>query len=49
MKIVHDWLGSIDLPDDAASRYEKLQGKLPPVRFYLEFDLGGPITIGRGS
>lgn len=32
-----------------AERYQRLYGVLPPLRVYLEFDLGGPITVGRGS
>ncbi len=32
-----------------AERYHKLYRALPPLRVYLEFDLGGPITVGRGS
>jgi len=32
-----------------AERYQRLYGLLPPLRVYLEFDLGGPITVGRGS
>lgn len=30
-------------------RYGALYQALPPYRVYLEFDLGGPITVGRGS
>jgi ABC-type Fe3+-hydroxamate transport system substrate-binding protein len=30
-------------------RYNALYRVLPPLRVYLEFDLGGPITVGRGS
>ncbi|RDI94849.1 ABC transporter substrate-binding protein [Meiothermus sp. QL-1] len=30
-------------------RYAALYGALPSRRVYLEFDLGGPITVGRGS
>ncbi len=32
-----------------AQRYAALHQALPPRRVYLEFDLGGPITVGRGS
>ncbi|MER3489935.1 MAG: ABC transporter substrate-binding protein [Meiothermus sp.] len=32
-----------------AERYQRLYEALPPLRVYLEFDLGGPITVGRGS
>jgi len=32
-----------------AYRYRALYQTLPPLRVYLEFDLGGPITVGRGS
>jgi len=37
------------LSADLAERYGKLYGLLPPMRVYLEFDLGGPISVGRGS
>jgi ABC-type Fe3+-hydroxamate transport system substrate-binding protein len=30
-------------------RYSTLYKTLPPQRVYFEFDLGGPITVGRGS
>ena len=30
-------------------RYQALHQALPSRRVYLEFDLGGPITVGRGS
>jgi len=32
-----------------SERYGALYKALPPLRVYLEFDLGGPITVGRGS
>jgi len=32
-----------------ARRYLDLAGSFPGLRVYFEFDLGGPITIGRGS
>ncbi len=32
-----------------AERYRALYQSLPSYRVYLEFDLGGPITVGRGS
>ncbi|MER3443359.1 MAG: ABC transporter substrate-binding protein [Meiothermus sp.] len=32
-----------------AEQYAQLAGILPPLRVYLEFDLGGPVTVGRGS
>ena len=32
-----------------SERYGALYKALPPLRIYLEFDLGGPITVGRGS
>lgn len=32
-----------------AQRYHNQYMTLPPRRVYLEFDLGGPITVGRGS
>jgi ABC-type Fe3+-hydroxamate transport system substrate-binding protein len=32
-----------------SQRYSALHRTLPPLRVYLEFDLGGPITVGRGS
>lgn len=32
-----------------SQRYQTLYKVLPPRRVYLEFDLGGPITVGRGS
>lgn len=32
-----------------SQRYRALYQSLPPHRVYLEFDLGGPITVGRGS
>lgn len=34
---------------DLSERYSKLYRLLPPMRVYLEFDLGGPISVGRGS
>lgn len=34
---------------ELAERYARLHQILPPMTYYLEFDLGGPITIGRGS
>lgn len=38
-----------DLAARLVGRYHALYRSLPPYRFYLEFDLGGPITVGRGS
>ncbi|GEM84392.1 helical backbone metal receptor [Meiothermus hypogaeus] len=32
-----------------SQRYQALYQSLPAYRVYLEFDLGGPITVGRGS
>ncbi len=32
-----------------AARYQRLHRRFSGERVYLEFDLGGPITIGRGS
>jgi iron complex transport system substrate-binding protein len=37
------------LSSELAARYLALRQSLPPLRVYLEFDLGGPITVGRGS
>lgn len=34
---------------ELGERYAQMHQILPPMTFYLEFDLGGPITIGRGS
>lgn len=32
-----------------SQRYGSMFNALPPIRVYCEFDLGGPITVGRGS
>lgn len=40
---------SSQLSAELAERYGKLYGLLPPMRIYLEFDLGGPVSVGRGS
>lgn len=37
------------LSAELAERYNRLYGLLPPLRTYLEFDLRGPISVGRGS
>lgn len=34
---------------ELAEQYSRLAGILPPLRVYFEFDLGGPISVGRGS
>ncbi|MCX7782163.1 MAG: ABC transporter substrate-binding protein, partial [Meiothermus sp.] len=38
-----------ELASHLAQRYHALYQSLPPYRVYLEFDLGGPISVGRGS
>jgi len=38
-----------NLGSDLAARYGALAGRLSGVRVYLEYDLGGPITIGRAA
>ncbi|MCS7069568.1 MAG: helical backbone metal receptor [Meiothermus sp.] len=46
-------LGVAETASELAARlaqsYQALHQSLPPFRVYLEFDLGGPITVGRGS
>ncbi|MDX2004407.1 MAG: ABC transporter substrate-binding protein [Meiothermus sp.] len=34
---------------ELSDRYAKLHQILPPIRVYLELDLGGPTSVGRGS
>jgi len=47
------FLGGADLAAERAAglaaRYLNLAGRLRGVRVYLEYDLGGPITIGRAA
>ncbi len=44
---IGEWASKLTM--ELSSRYQSLAGALPPIRTYLEFDLGGPITVGRGS
>ncbi len=42
-------VGAADRQAELADRYQRLFHRFSGLRVYLEFDLGGPITIGRGS